>query len=672
MKQQTRWTTLIVVLTILILACTSCEPSNLLEREGTAIPSVVAKDEEPTNTPPADKPTPTAMLVMQLTATTEQEPAASTETPVVTEEDTDKINATLVKINTAFILDASGSMLAAMGGRTRLAIAQDAIGNLSAGLPASINANLWVYGHRVGKDNQAESCRDIEQVIELGPVDSQHFDMVAHSFEAKGYTPITDALLQAASSLPIGPNERNTVVLVSDGEETCGGDPCALATELAAGDIKLVIHTIGLAVDDVTRAQLQCIADVSGGTYTDANNAEDLSAALEEAAEAASDHTFSIVEGLGRPSVVVVSPDGRHVYATGAGAESVVVFSREPETGRLTFLETHVNGVEGVFGIDTPKGLAISPDGKHVYATGGDDLAMAIFSRNPDTGALTFVEAVDVFGNIEGVDNTYGVAVSPDNLSVYVTGQDDSKYAENDAIAVYSRNADTGQLSLVEIVQNGVNGVAGLTALTGITVSPDNKSVYAVNIWYTMVVFSRDPGTGALTFAQVLDKGADGLNNDLLGVHIVVVSPDNLHVYVAARRNDSVTVFGRNPDTGTLTFVERLQSRIGDSPVTNLVGAHGLAISPDGQHIYVASDIMDMLLSLSRDPQAGTLALIEEFTDNINSVDGLENGWSVAVSPDGRNVYVAGFDDDSLAVFARDISTGLLTFIEVIRNKESQ
>ena len=643
------------------------ESGDLSVAEGANVPPPTS---EP---PPTTEPEPTETVAPETAADAEESAEVNKSTPDSTSKDSvSPVAAASPNINTAFILDASGSMLADLGGRTRLAIAQDAVGNLSAGLPASINASLWVYGHRVEQDNQAESCRDIEQVIGLGPVDSQQFVSVAHSFAAKGYTPITDALLQAASSLPVGPNERNTIVLVSDGEETCGGDPCALAAELAAGDIELVIHTIGLAVDDVTRTQLQCIADVSGGTYTDADSAEDLSVALEEAAEAASDDTFSIVEGLGRPSVVAVSPDGRNVYATGAGAGSVVVFSREPDTGRLTFLEKLVNGVGGVLGIATPLGLAISPDGKHVYATGSDDLAMAIFSRNPDTGALTFVEAVDVFGNMEGVDNTYGVAVSPDNLSVYVTGQDDSKYAEHDAIAVYSRDADTGKLSLVEMVQNGVNGVAGLTALTGITVSPDNKSVYAVNIWYTMVVFSRDPGTGALTFAQVLDRGVDGIEKDLLGVHIVVVSPDNQHVYVAARRNDSVTVFGRNLDTGTLTYVERLQSRVGDSPVINLGGAHGLAISPDGQHIYVASDGTDMLLSLSRDPKAGTLALIEVFTDNINGVDGLENGWSVAVSPDGRNVYVAGFDDDSLSVFTRDAASGSLTFTEVIRNRVSQ
>jgi 6-phosphogluconolactonase (cycloisomerase 2 family) len=671
MKQLSGWNSFFVIFTLLVVVCTSCCPITINEGAVNTTSSELPEVEEPTDTPPAVEPTPTAIEPLQSTVEAGQEPAAATEMPVVVEETPpgEPPKTPLLNINTAFILDASGSMLADLGGRSRLAAAQDAIGNLSAGLPASINASLWVYGHRVEKDNQADSCRDIEQVINLGPVDSQQFDSVAHSFEAKGYTPITDALLQAASSLPVGPEERNAVVLVSDGEETCGGDPCALAAELAAGNIKLVIHTIGLAVDDVTRAQLQCIADVSGGTYTDADSAENLSAALEGAATAASGETFSIVEGLGRPSVVVVSPDGRNVYAAGAGSESVVVFSRAPDTGRLTFLEAHVNGVNGVLGIATPMGLAISPDGKNVYATGSDDLAMAMFSRNLDTGVLTFVEAVDVFSNMEGVDNSYGVTVSPDNLNVYVAGQDDSKYAENDAIAVYRRDTNTGQLSLLEMVQNGVNGAAGLTALTGVTVSPDNKSVYAVNIWHTMAVFSRDPAAGALTFVQALENGIDGINNDLLGVHVAVVSPDNQHVYVAARRNDSVSVFGRDPDTGALVLIERLQSRVGDSPVTNLSGARGLAISPDGQHIYVTSDAYNMLLSLSRDPQTGTLTLLEEITDNQGGVDGLENGYSIAVSPDGLNVYVAGFDDDSLAVFSRDNATGLLTFIEVIRNK---
>jgi DNA-binding beta-propeller fold protein YncE len=218
------------------------------------------------------------------------------------------------------------------------------------------------------------------------------------------------------------------------------------------------------------------------------------------------------------------------------------------------------------------------------------------------------------------------------------------------------------------LVQNGVNDVDGLRDLTGITVSPDNRHVYAVNIWHTMAVFDRDPGTSELAFAQVLQDGVDAGNNGLLGAQVVAVSPDGQHVYVTARRGDTITVFGRDSETGMLTFADQLRGKVGDT-TANLDGAHGLAISPDGQHIYVASDNADMLLSLRRDSQAGTLAFIEELADNVDGVDGIENGWSVAVSPDGLSVYVAGFDDDSLAVFARDPSSGALTFTEVIRNK---
>lgn len=160
MKPQAHWTTIIVVFIFLVLACASCEPSNLPERVGTSIPSGNASVDEPPITPSTDEPTPTALLLVQPTATTGQEPAASTEIPVIVEElpaeEPTKIPEPSQDINTAFILDASGSMLAALSGRTRLAIAQDAIGNLSAGLPASINASLWVYGHRVEKNNQAE------------------------------------------------------------------------------------------------------------------------------------------------------------------------------------------------------------------------------------------------------------------------------------------------------------------------------------------------------------------------------------------------------------------------------------------------------------------------------------------------------------------------------------
>ncbi|NOX62833.1 MAG: VWA domain-containing protein, partial [Chloroflexi bacterium] len=261
------------------IATPTPEPSPTLQPEPTATPddgdATVASGGPDDATPTADaeqeasaSPTPEPSPTFQPEPTATPETEAPADEPETGDESamtpTPAATAIPPNFNTAFILDASGSMLAALDNRTRLAVAQDAIGNLSAGLPSTINASLWVYGHRVAKTDLARSCQDIEEVIGLGAIDPDQFDAVAHGFSAKGYTPITDALTQAAASLPTGPNQRNSIVLVSDGEETCGGDPCALAAELAGSDASLVIHTIGLAVDDVTRAQLQCIADATG------------------------------------------------------------------------------------------------------------------------------------------------------------------------------------------------------------------------------------------------------------------------------------------------------------------------------------------------------------------------------------------------------------------------
>jgi DNA-binding beta-propeller fold protein YncE len=149
---------------------------------------------------------------------------------------------------------------------------------------------------------------------------------------------------------------------------------------------------------------------------------------------------------------------------------------------------------------------------------------------------------------------------------------------------------------------------------------------------------------------------------------VVVVSPDDGHVYVASSRSSTVTVFRRDPGTGALTFVEAQEWGVGSS-ADDLSGAHGVAVSPDGGHVYVVTK-SDRLLTFGRNPDTGALTYVETLTDNVGGVDGLEGAQSVAVSPDNEHVYAVGFKDDALAVFNRDPGTGALTFVQVIRNAE--
>jgi hypothetical protein len=201
--------------------------------------------------------------------------------------------------NLALILDASGSMNEALPGtgQTKLEVAKEVMSELIPQIPAEMNGTLWIYGHRHPGDPKSESCQDIEQAFGLGPVDGSAYVEKVRGISAMGYTPIADSIQMAAQSLPA--TDFNSIILVSDGEETCGGDPCALAEALKASDSEVTIHAVGYAVNQSTKEQLQCIAQASGGSYHDATDAAGLLQALREALAATEVETVLRVEVLG-------------------------------------------------------------------------------------------------------------------------------------------------------------------------------------------------------------------------------------------------------------------------------------------------------------------------------------------------------------------------------------
>ncbi|MGR3467197.1 MAG: vWA domain-containing protein, partial [Shimia sp.] len=100
----------------------------------------------------------------------------------------------------------------------------------------------------------------------------------------QGKTPLSDAVRRAAETLRYI-EEAATVVLISDGVETCEADPCALAAELERLGIDFTAHVVGFDIAAADRAQLQCIADGTGGLYFDASNASGLVTAFDAVAE---------------------------------------------------------------------------------------------------------------------------------------------------------------------------------------------------------------------------------------------------------------------------------------------------------------------------------------------------------------------------------------------------
>jgi len=320
-------------------------------------------------------------------------------------------------------------------------------------------------------------------------------------------------------------------------------------------------------------------------------------------------------------------------------------------------------------GLDGVRAVVVSPDGKSVYAVAPDDDAIARFDRDPSTGALTYqgcitgetesgptgsgactqIATATSLGADSGLDFLFAVAVSPDGKSVYALSQLD------DAIARFDRDLTTGALTYQGCItgetESGPTGSAacaqiatatslgnnsGLDEPYALTVSPDGKSVYVVAEHDDAVTrFDRDPSTGALVhqgcISGEMETGATGTNacelipsatsgggnSGLDKLRSVAVSPDGTSLYVASPADDAVARFDRDP-MGALTYRGCLTAESETGPAGT-----------------------------------GACALIGSATSNGTN-SGVDNPQAFAVSADALSLYTASGNDAAVARFDRE------------------
>ena len=346
------------------------------------------------------------------------------------------------------------------------------------------------------------------------------------------------------------------------------------------------------------------------------------------------------VGGLYGPAFSAVSPDGAHVYVTGYWGDTLAVFERDAQNGRLTFIEAHRNGVNGVDGLGNPTALAVSHDGAHVYVASFQGSAITTFARAPLTGRLTFVQAQR--DGLPGPDpRLSGLAVSADGAHVYASGEG----TEND-VAVFARDAASGRLTPVGVVSTG------LPPSRALAVSHDGAHVYVTGFAAGAVTaFQRDPATGRLTRLASWRDGVDGVQG-LDGAFGIALSADGVSVYVASYYSHSVAVFARDPGTGTLSFLQAVRS--GAEGVQGLTGARGVVVSPDGAHLWTAARADKSVALFSRDTTTGRLGFIEARRDVLTEWIGMGDVIDPVLSPDGRHLYQTSLSYNALLVFSTD------------------
>jgi DNA-binding beta-propeller fold protein YncE len=425
----------------------------------------------------------------------------------------------------------------------------------------------------------------------------------------------------------------------------------------------------------------------------------------------------SRVVALAGPESVAMSSDGRSVYVASFDSSGLAVFARDPNRGALrqlagrdgcianagTSLDTCVEMPDDI--LQSPEAVAVSPDGRNVYAVSPKSAAVVIFSRNQATGALTALKGADSCISSGVSDSTcssgrallepMALAISSDGKSVYVADLD------SNSIDVFSRDQTTGKLTQLAGTDGCISGsdpekleeygasqgclfdqhVAGPTA---VAVTADGRNVYLTSAFFDLVAgFTRDTTTGKLT-AIPGEAGCVAYSSELLDVQCspgpaiggpfgLAVSPDGRNVYVASgfdvngtdtpTDGNGITVLTRDRSTGGIS---QLQGTAGCITVggTNgqcvafaaLKGSESVVVSPDGQSVYTAAASSQGVVIFSRNTTTGALtplpgnlgclSVIEERCTRVRTLDGAS---SIATSPDGQTLYVTAFWSNAIS-----------------------
>jgi Mg-chelatase subunit ChlD len=189
------------------------------------------------------------------------------------------------------VVDASRSMWGRMGGEPKMVVAKQILEDVSYWFPEDLNLALRAYGSTSASDNN--DCGDSTLLVPFAEENREPIRHAIAGLRPLGQTPIAYALNEAARDFGPQQNDR-ALVLVTDGIESCGGDPVDAARRLREEGI--VVHVIGFGLGnaaDEDAASLQAVADASGGRYVTAGSAEELKEALAETVGT----SFSVFKG---------------------------------------------------------------------------------------------------------------------------------------------------------------------------------------------------------------------------------------------------------------------------------------------------------------------------------------------------------------------------------------
>lgn len=319
------------------------------------------------------------------------------------------------------LLDSSGSMAQpAQDGRTKIADARSALRRVIDELPERTEVGLRVFGAEVFSRTDKGACSDTQQVIAPGTGNRDQLRRAVTAYKPYGETPIPAALKAGAQDL--GSDGPRSLVLVSDGESTCG-DPCPTARAVAGSGVDVRVDVVGLDVSGKARQQLRCIAAGGHGTYYDAHDAADLLHSLGASATRASrpfDLTGTPVRGTPAPTDAPTLGDGRYVDRLPPSGGRWYRVDRPVDHSTLHVGVTHYSTDWGNSGEKVAVKVYADPNGLECDSTMSFPLGRlgnteaTSWAKEPDNDCNT---AATLYVHVEPVSS--GLSGQPVQLAVY-------------------------------------------------------------------------------------------------------------------------------------------------------------------------------------------------------------------------------------------------------------
>jgi 6-phosphogluconolactonase (cycloisomerase 2 family) len=321
-----------------------------------------------------------------------------------------------------------------------------------------------------------------------------------------------------------------------------------------------------------------------------------------------------------------------------AGLVAAALALAGPNTGKLSVVE-----VEDGADMAGPNDLAVSRDGRNVYVAAYDEPAIVTFKRKPKSGRLRFVES-DLPANAAEIGD---VEASQDGEFVYVT-----EAADDGSILIFERRARQGKLKLSDRREHNDGDI--LAEVYGLDISPDGDNVYASSD-ARLITYRRNERTGKLSLVEQDDEPALSESGS------PVVSPDGRNVYVPGSDQSTLLTYERNPNNGRLKFVNGKVDGVAN--VDGIQGLYGIGVSRDGANVYATGNSESAVATFKRNRTSGKLRFVEALFDDEGPIESMADPYDVLASRDGKNVYVAGYDEDSVTIFRRK-ADGTLRFLQ--------